>query len=88
MKTIYKYPVKVVGEQEMFLPVGFRVLKIDVQDNNLFLWALVRPLGYPSVQGTEKLKIRMYGTGHDIKNDEGYLDTVLLNGFVWHIFTD
>lgn len=85
MKTIYKYPFKISAVVEIDLPFGSRVLTIQPQGNEVFLWALV------DSEEKQMLKSRfcVYGTGQpafELISYLRYFTTIQVNGFVWHIF--
>lgn len=85
-KTVYKYPLEIEDEQVVFLPTGARILTVQQQNNNIFLWALVNPTS----SNTQAFTISMYGTGHPIDNSEKmeYINTVQLYSgeLVFHVF--
>lgn len=83
MKTIYKYEVK-AGLNELYLPQDTKVLTVQIQDDNPYMWAIVK---------TDKPLVKRlfytYGTGHEIKHlIKEYIGTFqLLNlGLVFHLF--
>jgi len=95
--VIYKYPLKytkitlegeICGssweqEQILELPVYAEILKADLQNNNLVIWAKINP----NTQYTEKFLIEIVGTGQEIKNPEAsYINTFYDNGLVFHVF--
>lgn len=84
MKRIYKYPLAIVGDQAIPLPLGAEILTIQMQGDQLCLWALVDP----SKQAATAY-IEVFGTGHEITDaPRKYLGTVQQAGgaLVWHIF--
>jgi hypothetical protein len=86
-KVIYKYLLAMQENQEVELPVNSKILSVQFQDENLYLWALVNKKSGTSVQ---KHVIEIYGTGQDINYELGirrnHLATVQSQGFVWHVF--
>ena len=84
MRAIYKYPLKVLDEQEVMMPKGARILAVQTQREAPCLWAEVE-LG-------AELQLRIievFGTGHPIdERPRKYLGTFqLLNGdFLGHVF--
>lgn len=85
-ETVYKYPLEIEDEQVVLLPTGARILTVQQQNNNIFLWALVNPTS-PNVQA---FTIRIHGTGHAISDSDEleYINTVQLYGgkLVFHVF--
>ena len=85
-ETVYKYPLEIEDEQVVLLPTGARILTVQQQNNNIFLWALVNPTS-PNAQA---FTIRIHGTGHSISNSDEleYINTVQLYGgkLVFHVF--
>ncbi len=67
------------------MPKGAEILKLDIQKEQLCLWALVNP---------EKEKVTRtfitYGTGHKVVNSDilEYIDTYQLYGgdLIFHLF--
>jgi hypothetical protein len=71
-----------VGEQEIHLPKGARILTAQRQDEELTLWALVNPTAPPEVR-----RIQVVGTGWDLDSSSWvWIATVQAESFVWHVF--
>lgn len=96
MRTIYKYPLGVTGEQKVSLPEGAEPLCVQVQTvpaagfsrqpiEQLVLWALV-----DTDKPSKDMTISIFGTGNPVAMDLGlYLGTVQMNsGLVWHVFCE
>lgn len=66
-KTIWKYPLKVTDSQTIFIPSGYEILTIQIQNNVPYLWALVDP-----EEKEEAVNIEIFGTGHAIYFDGGF----------------
>ncbi len=85
MKTIYKYTLDLVDSQVIPMPIGARILNIQVQNGRICLWAIVE-IG----SRIERRTFVIQGTGNKLckaVEDRGYyMGTVQNNGFVWHIF--
>lgn len=84
MTTIYKYQFDIADKVEVEMPRHAIILSIQVQDNKPTLWAQVE-----TGHQMETRTFRIYGTGHslDMFATEGkYLQTIQLDGLVWHIF--
>lgn len=81
---IFKYPLKITGEQKVMAPAGAVPLCVKLQRGAPCLWALVDE-DLPN----RPMTISTYGTGHLVDDDAGhYLGTVLMDdGTVWHFFT-
>ncbi len=85
MNRIYKYPVIVTDEFNLTMPVGAKVLSVQVQNGSPQLWAMVdtsEPL-------SEIRSFRVIGTGHPIDSDPGvYIGTFQIHGgeLVLHLF--
>jgi hypothetical protein len=71
---IYKYKL----EEIMQLPKGIQILKVGVQNNEIYIWGIVNS------EETEIRHFRVIGTGRDTVGK--YLDTVFVGPYVWHIF--
>jgi len=90
MKTIYKYPIKVIDEQELQLPKGYKLLTVINQNDVPVIYAIVDTEEIK----TETLWIRIFGTGNALDDDYlnnsyDYLGTVITCGgsLIWHVFT-
>lgn len=83
MTTIYKYGLRITGEQVIHMPLGARMLTAQMQDGDLFVWAMV-----DTAQPLEKVCFRIFGTGQELGalGDIPYLGTVQDGGLVWHVF--
>lgn len=83
MKTIHKFPLQIVDEQTIDLPINYNALCVQVQNGIPCLWAEVNTntITFPKT-------FKMVGTGHPIFFDESfsYLGTVQIDGLVWHIY--
>lgn len=96
LDVVYKYPLKYdkivtlegIGsswdqEQIIDLPANSEILKVDLQGENLVLWARVDSKS----KITHKVLIEIVGTGHQLKNDlSEYLNTFYDGGLVFHVF--
>lgn len=85
MKTICKYQLDICDDQLIEIPYGGKILDVQIQHNDLQLWALVNPSS-----SLQKRQIRIHGTGHDVLNDEhlNYISTFQVHGgnLVFHVF--
>lgn len=85
MKKIFKYPIQITDEQVVMMPAGAKILTVQNQKEIPCIWAIVDPAA-----SLEKVKIRVHGTGHDIKDSERleYIGTfqILCGGLVFHVF--
>jgi hypothetical protein len=87
VKRIFKYPLKIEDEQIVLIGGGGQVLSVGVQDNRLFVWALVD-------QSYNAVPIRFYivGTGNPanhVASNLRFVGTVQMpNGLVWHVFVE
>lgn len=84
MKTVYKYPLKIDDYQQVILPIDAKILCIKVQNGTPYLWALIDK----EQTHNETVTIRCAGTGHDIKDEVEYIDTIMVVGgaLVFHFF--
>ena len=88
MKTIYKYPLAAVDEQEIDLPEGAEILSVKNQQETIVMYALVDT----EVEGTKARKIVIHGTGHDLgrkpKKSDKFIGTVALGDgeLMYHVF--
>lgn len=84
MKTIWKIPLIVAGEQDILLPKGSEILSCQFQHGMLCLWAEV---DHKACKETRIISI--FGTGHPIlEGSFEYITTVqeAKGDLVWHIY--
>lgn len=90
MKTIYKYPIGVSDHEILLLPIGFKILcvQIDQKTNLPTIWALVDK----NEKNKQEVAFWIYGTGHDILSldHKEYIGTYQLyqGSLVFHVFID
>lgn len=86
MKKIYKYQVLIADESELELPERAKILTFQAQNDEAYIWAIIDT----DIKTIEKVKFRMFGTGHSIREIDGlkYIGTIqIYNGsLVWHLF--
>jgi hypothetical protein len=85
--TIWKYPLNLTGDTwDLALPVGYRILTVQVQHEKPCIWALVDSTELQMV----RVKLRCFGTGSEAQVPQQcpHLGTVqLYNGsLVLHFF--
>ena len=88
MQTIHKYPLSIIGVQDVEMPETSEILSAQNQNGQLCVWARVET-DSPII----KRRFRIFGTGHpypvvDILNK--YVGSVqMANGaLVWHVYVD
>ena len=85
MKTIYKYELQILDEQQVIIPKGANILSVQVQDNKLYFYTLVDTDKEYTVE-----TFLVLGTGnpieYDIEKDYKHVGTVQQRSFVWHVF--
>lgn len=81
--TIWKFPLRIASEQSVRMPRGARALTAQMQDNELYLWAVVDP-----DEPLESVEVLVCGTGHQLPDLDGwrYLATAQETFYVWHVF--
>ena len=85
MLTVWKYKVSNDDCFEIELPINSKLLSVQVQFHEVYLWCLVNP----KEKAIQKRKFRLAGTGHLInENNLEFIGTFqLLNGgLVFHLF--
>lgn len=82
MKTIWKFPLDIVGTNRVDMPVGAHVISVKTQHGRPTIWAMCAPENM-----LEQRIFRIVGTGH-LFNPQGHMHigTVIIDGFVWHVF--
>jgi len=95
MHSIYKYPLVIVGEQALELPIDSKILSVASQEIEIEMGTLKELVLYALVttNETEELQtflIKIIGTGNPINIDSlnGYifLNTVKQDSFMWHVY--
>lgn len=85
MITIYKYKIQVVDDQTISIPLGAKLLTVQVQNGIPCLWALV-----DTEQKHEDVFIEIVGTGNPVTGTDSreYISTFQLHGgrLVFHVF--
>ena len=84
MKTIHKYRVTATDNQEIKLPKGAKILTVQVQHNESFMWIEIDP-----ENDTESKYFEVFGTGHSMPEGKRiYIGTFQLhNGaLVFHLY--
>lgn len=81
--TIWKYPIEIVGEQQVSMPFGAIILSAQMEANSLCLWAFVDP-----VNETEKRTIEIFGTNYPVTGpgERRFIGTVQQRKSSWHVF--
>lgn len=86
MKIIYKYPLKLSEGHVLLLPRGAKALRVDLQNQKYYLWALV-DLNKELVN----TNVLCLGTGCPAPTDIdqfAYVNSIQEMGFVWHFFIE
>lgn len=85
---IYKYKLDPHHDEQVIqMPNRARILKVDEQDRELFLWAMI-----DDDNEDKDYHIRILGTGMEIPMEPDdplykHLNTVVMSyGLVWHVF--
>lgn len=83
MITVYKYKVSTTKQ----LPQGARILHVDIQNEEIYMWAMVD-------NATDVMEFRDFvvvGTGWDLTSLENtytsynHLGSIMDGQFVWHV---
>lgn len=83
--TIYKYPLPIQGSVQIAMPAGARVLSVQMQGDDAYVWALV------DRSARMKTRIfRVFGTGHAFNAPAGamFVGTIQMHAgsLVFHVF--
>lgn len=84
MSTIWKWEFPITDEFALDMPLGARIVHVDVQRGTPCLWAIVVP-DDPKVER----RFRVYGTGHPITgSSQWHVGSFQMLGghLVWHLF--
>lgn len=86
--TIWKYQLRVATEQRIDMPVGAKILTVQLQGGEPHLWAMVNL----AETKTESRLIAVFGTAHSISgwDAENYVGTFQLGEgmLVFHVFAE
>ena len=73
-KKVFKYLIQITThETTIEMPIGAKIISVGCQNDELFLWAHV-----DTEKATEKRKIAVYGTGHEVTHEGVFIGTVLM----------
>lgn len=84
MKTIWKFPLRIDDEQYIDMPRGSKMLSVQLQGNEPYLWAEVDD-SYP----VEPHLVVMMGTGHPKSHKaDRFVDIFQMAGgsLVFHVY--
>lgn len=87
MKRVFKYPIPIIDQPQILLPIGAKVLHVGEQHDDMMLWALVDD----AETRWEPREFRVLGTGHSFNGDDFYsvyIGTVIMQrgALVFHVF--
>lgn len=82
-QTIFKYPLLILDEQQVEMPIGAGIMTVQMQNGQPCLWALVDTRNSPEIR-----KILIRGTGHPAVDVGRYISTFQMKGgeLVFHAF--
>jgi len=81
---IYKYPVELLQEQKISLPIESKVRHFGTQDGSLMMWVELDPDLEHEIH-----TFYVVGTGQEIPEDAiTYHGTVYLNFYVRHLYSN
>ena len=82
-RAIWKYPLTGDTRVALEMPIGARVLAVQMQGHLPCLWALV-----DTSADVQRRTFRIFGTGHrfDLSPDAPHIGTFQDGPFVWHLF--
>lgn len=92
MKTVHKFPLAMMGRQQVELPEGAEILAVQAQRNIPTIWAIVDPA--PTVP-KQQHTFAIYGTGHPMPElemgaERKYIGTFqqMDGALVFHLFEE
>ena len=86
MKTIYKQTLIISDIQILYLPVDMKVLSVKNQNDNICFWYEV---DMDAMEETKAYEFYIVGTGNPMPDNIEeckFLDTVIIDPFVWHVY--
>jgi len=76
-KRVFKYKLSKRATTKIELPVGAQPLHVNIQDGEVYLWALLDE----KLLTSKFITILVLGTGHEINHpNHRYINTFLVNG--------
>lgn len=89
MKKIYKYELE-LGVARVEMPIESNVLSVGNQRGAVCLWAEVDTIS-PYTGKEPLMETRTFhtiGTGYTVPQGLKYIDTIIVEPFVWHIYEE
>jgi hypothetical protein len=84
MMSIWKFPIMRTEVQKIDIPVGAKILSVQMQNGAPCIWAIV-----DTEAKTESRTIAIIGTGNDCWCSRWqFIGTVSDGPFMWHVFAD
>lgn len=92
-RVIWKYPVDIIDKQIIEMPQVAKILCVQIQGKEKFIWAEVNPMIAEHNNKLEERIIRVFGTGSNIPEfiNLNYIGTVQEGNFfvfVYHFFEE
>lgn len=82
MNVVYKYPIRIADTQEISMPQGAEIIRVDHDPHGFTcIWAIVNPDNKPQLKS-----IYIRGTGQPLPEDVKYFASFNEGPFVWHVF--
>jgi hypothetical protein len=85
MNIIYKYKLEPLTVTRIKLPIGYRILTVGIQRDELCLWVLI-----DKDQKKVAVDFLVIGTGQLMPEDKtpaaDFVGTAVSDYFVWHVF--
>ena len=82
MKVVWKFALG-MGLNVITVPVGAKIVHIEMQDGFPQLWAEISD---PSSSHVEVRQFEIFGTGHPIPDKAQHVGTFLDPPYVWHVY--
>lgn len=89
MKTIHKYQLELAGNTSIKVPIESRILSVGNQRGNICVWVEVDTISPRTNKEptSEDVYFWVVGTGHKVPDGLKYVGTVIIEPFVWHVYT-
>lgn len=83
MITIWKFRLRLTGEQTLALPRGAQILSVQDQGGSICIWVSVDTQAEPELR-----HFYIFETGYPIENIalKRFVGTVQQDSLVWHVF--
>lgn len=89
MRIVWKHAIRVNLITEQLWVPGTKIVHVEADPKDSWYSALIWVEHDPALSGTgRRVKLRFFGTGHEIPDGWTHVGTVVTNPFVWHLYAE